>query len=133
MTMRIVMAQLNCRIGDLEGNTRRILSAIERTRREHPAAPDFLVFPETVITGYSPLDLVRIPGFIDRQLASLERIRAATEGWDCRVVLGCITRNPGPGKKLFNSLVVFRDGFELLRYHKALLPTYNIFDERRYF
>lgn len=130
--MRIVMAQLNCKIGDLEGNTAKVTAAIERARRDHGDAA-FLVFSETVLCGYSPQDLVRIPGFIDRQLECLERVREATAGWGCHVVIGCITRNPGPGKGLFNSLAVFRDRLEVLRYHKALLPTYNIFDERRHF
>lgn len=131
--MRIIMAQLNYKIGDLPGNTRKILDTMEGLRKEGAPAPEFLVFSETAISGYSPGDLVQIPGFIDKQLACLEQIRQATSGWECRVVLGCITRNTGPGKRLFNSLVVMQNGAILLTYHKALLPTYNIFDERRHF
>ncbi len=131
--MRVVMAQLDFKVGDLDGNTAKILAVIAQVKREHATAPAFLVFSELAISGYSPLDLVRIPGFVRRQVEYLERIRAATAGWNCGVVLGCITENPGPGKKLFNSMAVFRDGREILRYHKALLPTYNIFDERRHF
>jgi len=130
--MRVAMAQLNCTIGDLEGNTRKVLDALARTRRDYANA-DFLVFSETVLSGYSPQDLVRVPGFVDKQSACLERVRAATAGWQGRVVLGCILPNAGPGKPLFNSLVVLRDGMRELTYHKVLLPTYNIFDERRHF
>jgi NAD+ synthetase len=109
-----------------------VLGAIERVRKEDPAA-DFLVFGETVLSGYAPQDLVRIPGFVDKQLRCLDRVKEATAGWKGRVVLWCILPNRGPGKPLFNSLAVLRDGKEEILYHKALLPTYNIFDERRHF
>ncbi len=131
--MKIVVAQLNLVIGNLQLNTTKIISAINETRIKYPENLDFLIFSELTITGYTPLDLVQIPGFIESQLKCLEEIQSATKGWDCHVIIGCITKNEGVGKRLFNSLVVFNNGLQLLSSQKMLLPTYNIFDERRHF
>ena len=126
--LNIRMAQLNYTIGDFEGNRDSILNVI----RNSPKA-DVIVFSELAVTGYYPWDLVESPEFLAAQDRALNEIREATRGIRAAVVLGCVTRTAGPGKRLQNSLVVFRDGEQVFRYAKHLLPTYNIFDEARHF
>lgn len=133
--MNIVMAQLNPIIGDLENNTKKIIDIIENIHSDI----DFLIFPETVITGYPCLDLLERIAFIDVQNEYLEKIKEATKtrlfspySGKFNVVIGAFSKNEGNGKSLYNSLYVFRDGKEILKYNKVCLPTYNIFDEYRH-
>lgn len=129
--MNIVMAQINPIIGDLAGNTKAVIDIINHTTSKEDI--DFLVFPEMTISGYPPLDLVDRPGFVDEQLEYLELIKKATLGTNFCTIVGAVTKNEGVGKPLFNSLFAFTNGFELTKYNKVLLPTYNIFDESRHF
>src|SRR5579883_3116602 len=127
--MRILVAQLNPTIGDLEGNTDKILLALDRARTQEM---DLVLFPELTITGYPPEDLLLHPSFIDAVDVCLEKIVHGSYGIAC--VVGLPRRNlQGQGKGLFNSAAVIEDG-KLLGYQdKWLLPTYDVFDERRYF
>jgi NAD+ synthase (glutamine-hydrolysing) len=127
--MRILAAQINQTIGDLEGNTRRIIDAIHRAKR---LKSDVVVFPELTICGYFPDDLLLDPTFIEACAKKLEQIRAETKG--LFVAVGSPRVNPsGKEKPLHNSMAVLVDG-ELLGYvDKILLPTYDVFDERRFF
>lgn len=113
----------------MEGNTDKILQAIERART-HDA--DLILFPELAITGYPPEDLLLHDSFIDAVEKCLEKIVHASYG--IIVVVGLPRRNlQGQGKSLFNSAAIIEDG-KLLGYEdKWLLPTYDVFDERRYF
>ena len=118
-------------MGDLEGNIARMKDAAAEAAR---AAAELIVFPELSLTGYYPGDLLDEPRFlaaVDRGLTALAAATRATPGlhW----VVGAPTPNPGPGKRLHNSLLVLLDGRTVLAYAKQLLPTYNIFDERRHF
>ncbi len=127
--MKVFAAQINPTIGYLEGNTRKILAAIERAK--HRKA-DIVLFPELTISGYFPDDLLLDESFIDACAQKLEEILPATGG--LFVCVGLPRRNPeGKEKFLYNSVAVCADG-KLLGYkNKTLLPTYDVFDERRYF
>ena len=129
--LNITLAQINPTIGDLEGNLALHLDAARRARHD---GADLVVFPELSLTGYYPCDLLDDEDFRQRLALSMERLLAATrEVASLYWVVGAPTRNPGPGKPYRNSLLVIRDGEVLLDYHKQLLPTYNVFDERRHF
>jgi len=128
---RITLAQLNPTIGDIEGNIGLMSRAAEQA---HAEQAQMVVFPELSLTGYSPGDLLDEPDFITRTAAGVDKLLAASHATPglCWVV-GAPTRHSGPGKPLENSLLVLRDGAVVLRYAKQLLPTYNVFDERRHF
>jgi len=126
--MKILLAQLNPIVGDLRGNFEKVYLTI---KNYHGA--EIIVFPELTLTGYPPNDLLLRRGFVEEQLAYVEDIRKLTTETEATIVLGVVTRNLGVGKPLQNSAVVFKNGLEIMRYHKQLLPTYNVFDEARYF
>ncbi|MBS0628601.1 MAG: NAD+ synthase [Verrucomicrobia bacterium] len=126
--MKICMAQLDPTIGDLEGNTKKILKAIKKAKQQQA---DIVLFPELSICGYLPADLLLHDDFVKATGECLNPIIKASAG--ICVVVGLVRRNPGKGKPLFNSAAIIYDG-QVLGYHnKCLLPTYNVFDERRYF
>jgi NAD+ synthetase len=122
--MRIAIAQINTTIGDFEGNVTRIVEAC--VGRD----VSLVLFPELSICGYMPRDLLRQPSFLDACEAALARL-AATEGLP-PIVVGAPVRAEGPGKPLLNAAVLIRNG-ERTVVGKRLLPTYDVFDERRYF
>ncbi len=127
--MKIQASQLNFTIGDIDGNTRKILSALERAKKN---GVDVVLFSELSITGYSPEDLLLDLSMIDAAEKKLREIGAATKG--LFVAVGVPRRNPRKKEKpLCNSAAIFIDG-ELVGFKdKILLPTYDVFDERRYF
>ncbi len=127
--MKVLAAQINPTIGDLGGNTRKILDALDRARKKKA---DIVLFPELTLSGYFPDDLLLDPSFIEAVNKQLELIEPATAG--LFAVVGLPRWNPNRKEKpLYNSAAVFADG-KLLGYkNKALLPTYDVFDERRYF
>ena len=127
--MKITVAQLNYHIGNFELNTHKILQAIE-TAKTHNT--DLIVFSELAVCGYPPRDFLEFPDFVRRCHSVLDKIKAVSEG--IGVVVGCPTVNPQvEGKDLFNSAFFLADGKILQRTDKALLPTYDVFDEYRYF
>ena len=127
--MKFNIAQINTVIGDLVGNTDKILDIIKET----VGRADVVIFPELAITGYPPLDLIERKGFCQEQIEQLERIKKSTVGVDLAVVVGYFRENLGDGKPFFNSLAFISEGKILLNYDKRLLPTYDIFDESRHF
>ena len=127
--MKIISAQLNYIVGDLLGNCQKILNTIQKA----PQDTDIIVFSETAITGYPPLDLVQRKGFVDEQLFCLTKIAEETSKRDLAVIIGYIDHNKGVGKRFKNCLAVCHDGVVQYSYSKRLLPTYNIFDESRHF
>lgn len=131
-TMRIVLAQLNPVVGDVAGNVRRVEHALEHARR---LAPELVVFPELMLTGYPPRDLLARKWFIDRVEAGLSdvvRISGRFPGF--AIVLGAPVRSArGVGKGLLNAAILLSGGKEQFRQAKSLLPTYDVFDETRYF
>jgi len=129
--LRITLAQLNLTVGDIEGNVARMVQAAQQVAREQA---DLIVFSELSLCGYYPGDLLEESAFmqrIDAGLAALQQASAALP--QLHWVVGAPTRAQGPGKKLHNSLLVLQGGAVRLQYAKQLLPTYNIFDERRHF
>jgi NAD+ synthase (glutamine-hydrolysing) len=125
-TLRIVMAQLNMLVGDIEGNAEKVIAAAERARDEFTA--DVIVFPELTLTGYPPEDLLLRPGLYTRVLAALERINLAVR--DIDIVLGYPHAAVGG---IYNAASLLRADTTAATYHKQHLPNYSVFDEKRYF
>lgn len=127
--MRVTIGQINTTNGDYEGNTERILRAIEQARRERS---DLIVFPEVCVQGYTSLDWFLDRDIVESSLKPLEKIIPATEG--LTAVVGTVRpTGSAQGRKLFNSAAIIRDG-KLLGYaDKTLLPEYDVFDDPRYF
>jgi NAD+ synthase/NAD+ synthase (glutamine-hydrolysing) len=129
--MRIALGQINTTVGDLKGNVDRMVQA---TRKAAAARANLVVFPELSITGYPPRDLVEKPTFVERSERQLERLAAETSGLNIAVVCGYVgASNSAGGKRATNSAAVLRGGHILFRQTKMLLPTYDVFDEGRYF
>jgi len=130
--MRIVLAQLNPTVGDVFGNVRRVEQALEQARG---LGPDLVVFPELVLTGYPPRDLLARKWFIDRVEAGLGELRRLSEQFaEFGIIVGAPVRTSrGPGHGLHNSAILLTAGEERFRQAKSLLPTYDVFDETRYF
>lgn len=128
--MKIALAQINPTVGDLVGNVQRI---VDVARRADAAGAELAVFPELCLTGYPPLDLLESESFIEAVGASLEEIaRRVPPG--IGVVVGAPVPNlDAVGKRLHNVAILFEGGREVGRAVKALLPTYDVFDEYRYF
>ena len=130
-TLNIALAQINPTIGDIDGNVALMVAAARRASAE---GARLVAFPELSLTAYYPADLLEDPEFQRRVAKGIDDVIAATrELPELHWVIGAPTPNTGVGKPLFNSLLVLKDGEILLRYHKQLLPTYNIFDDRRHF
>ena len=121
----IAVAQLNLTVGDLVGNADRIIAAIEEARA---AGADLLLTPELALSGYPPEDLLLRPDFYRACGRETARIAAAARG--IVVVLGHPAED---GYERYNAASVLRDGKVIARYHKSLLPNYEVFDEERYF
>jgi NAD+ synthetase len=127
--MRIALAQINPTIGDLAGNVRKIL---DFTTRAKTAGASLVAFPELSIIGYPPKDLLLKPQFINDNLRALRLIASKTHGID--VIVGYAERNTNPvGRPLHNAVALLRDGEIHSKHFKTLLPTYDVFDESRYF
>ena len=127
--MRISVCQLNPIVGDLDGNAHKIMDSLEKAHRKKA---DIVVFSEMVLCGYPPEDLVFFSDFVEKIEKKLKEILHYTKG--LFVVLGLVRNNPEKkGKPLFNSAAVCIDG-KLVGYKdKTLLPTYDVFNESRYF
>ncbi|HLP95704.1 MAG TPA: NAD+ synthase [Saprospiraceae bacterium] len=127
--MRIALSQLNLHIGNFEGNLAKMLSAVEAAKAQNA---DLICFPELAVCGYPPRDFLEFDDFIKRCQASIEALCAVSH--DLAIVVGAPTRNPVlAGKDLYNSAYFLYQGSIQAVQHKALLPTYDIFDEYRYF
>ena len=123
-TFRLAMAQINVSVGDLAGNTRKIIRYVEEAREQEA---DLVAFPELAIPGYPPEDLVFKPQFVRDNLRCLDEIAAASAG--IAVVVGFVDSQ----SHLYNAAAVASDGKLAGVYHKVLLPNYGVFDEMRYF
>jgi len=128
--MKIALAQINPTIGDLDGNRQLIL---DYARRAHDHGADLVVFPELCVTGYPPQDLLENPFFKTAVQRTVDRIVEDVPP-DLGVLLGAPVPNPEPyGKPLQNAALLYENGTLRDRVVKTLLPTYDIFDEDRYF
>lgn len=127
--MKIAIAQLNYHIGNFEGNAQKMLDAVAVAKSQ---GADIVVFSELSVCGYPPRDFLEFDDFIKQSDATVQRLAKAADG--IAIVLGAPARNPVvEGKDLFNSAYFLANGEVLHRSDKALLPTYDVFDEYRYF
>ncbi len=127
--MKVVLAQLNYHIGNFAENISRI--AFEVKNAEGLNA-DLIIFSELAVTGYPPQDLLEYGSFIEESTKAINRLASISN--HVGILIGAPTLNPSPtGKKLFNSVYFLYDGRIEQVFHKTLLPTYDIFDEYRYF
>ena len=128
--MRIALCQINPTVGDLAGNVDRVL---RDARRAAEAGADLAVFPELCVTGYPPQDLLDRPAFLDDVDAALRHLSARLPP-SLGAIVGAPVRNDTPvGKRLFNTALLLADGDVVDAVSKTLLPTYDVFDEYRYF
>ena len=127
--MKIAIAQINPKVGDITANAGKIEAF---ARKAESLGADMVVFPELALTGYPPLDLLEKKDFILENLAALKRLAALR--LNTALVLGFVDLNPArKGKELMNSIAFISGGKVLQKRAKSLLPTYDIFDEARYF
>ncbi len=124
MRLRVALAQIDAVVGDLAGNAERIFAVYERAEA---AGADLVAFPELVVTGYPPEDLLLRPAFVAQAAETLEKLAARTGR--CAAVIGF----PEVGRDLYNAAAVCANGRVHGIYRKHLLPNYAVFDEQRYF
>lgn len=129
--MKIALAQLDPVVGAFDSNFEKIKKAFNNACKENAR---ILVTPELSICGYPPHDLVYRPEIFDRCKRTLDRLQELTQGQKCALVVGLVTPNSKEsGRRAQNTVVVIEDGKEVFRQAKSLLPTYDVFDEARYF
>ncbi len=128
--MKVALAQVNPTVGDLRGNRRLVEEAALRAARE---GADLVALPELVLTGYPPMDLLDRSGFVRDQLAELDALAAASR--EVPIALGAVIPAEGEERprKLLNAAVLLEGGKLAAVRAKSLLPTYDVFDEKRYF
>lgn len=127
--MKVGIAQINTTVGDFAGNSARILAAYHELVDQ---GAELVVTPELSITGYPPLDLIFAGEFVERNLETLAGIQTAIG--EVPLLVGFIDRNlSGHGKPFHNAGALLCKGAEPVIIHKRLLPTYDVFDEARYF
>lgn len=123
-TLRLGMGQINPTVGDLVGNTRKIIQYVHDAKK---TGVDLITFPELSIPGYPPEDLLLMPRFIDANLECLQEVITASES--ITVLVGFVDRRDD----IYNAAALIHDGKLEAVYHKIHLPNYGVFDERRYF
>ncbi|MEY2530321.1 MAG: hypothetical protein QOI96_406 [Verrucomicrobiota bacterium] len=126
--MKIGFAQLNLTVGDLRGNFEKIVNAYDRLVA---GGADLVLTPELAITGYPPQDLVFKSRFVPETLATLEKLHARVS--KAPLLVGFVDRNEGRGKPFHNAAALLESGQPIRKTYKSLLPTYDVFDEDRYF
>ena len=127
--MRVALGQINPTVGDVAGNTRRILVCIDEARRKQA---DLVVLPELAVIGYPPKDLLLKPAVIEQCAAAVQHIASQCHGVSVIVGYPCKS-DKAAGRPLYNAAAVCRDGQIVHRRFKNLLPSYDVFDETRYF
>ncbi len=124
--MKVGLAQLNTHVGAIDTNTKKVLATAKRARDE--LGCDLLIFPELTLSGYPPEDLLLHRGMRLRVQAALDEVRSGIDG------IGLYVGFPEyDGEFIYNSGALLRDGSELARHRKQVLPNYAVFDEKRYF
>jgi len=123
--LRLACAQINCTVGDLEGNCKKIIEYIQKAEK---LGVDIISFPELTITGYPPEDLLLKPKFIKDNLEKLKKL--ARNVFDIVTVVGFVDRQ---SKNIYNSVAIIYNREIKGIYHKMFLPNYGVFDEMRYF
>jgi len=123
-SFRVGLAQINCTVGDLEGNTKKIIQYVEKAKK---MAVELICFPELSITGYPPEDLLLKPQFIEDNLKALKKVISKTE--NLTAIVGFVDKNG----EIYNSAAIVHNRKLIDVYHKIDLPNYGVFDEYRYF
>jgi NAD+ synthetase len=128
-SLRVAVAQIDTTIGDFAGNAAKVVAA---GRRAEAAHADIVLFPELAACGYPPRDLLERRAFVEASEAAARRI--ARHSGSAVWLFGSVARNPAKaGRALFNVAIAARNGRVVATYRKRLLPTYDVFDEGRYF
>ena len=125
-TLRLALAQINPTVGDLAGNSKKILEYVKKAKSKKA---DIVVFPELAVTGYPPEDLVLKPQFIADNITAIKKIGSGISG--IVAVAGFVDK--GKGGDIYNAAALIAEGRIVDVYHKILLPNYGVFDEFRYF
>src|SRR6185295_2406561 len=126
--MKIGFAQLNTIVGDLEGNSHKVITAY---RELVARGAELVLTPELAITGYPPQDLVFKSRFVPDTLAALKKLHARVT--TAPLLVGFVDRNDERGKPFYNAAALLAPGQPVRKTYKSLLPTYDVFDEDRYF
>jgi NAD+ synthase/NAD+ synthase (glutamine-hydrolysing) len=130
-SMRFAIGQINTTVGDLAGN---VDLMIETARRAAAGGAQAVIFPELAVVGYPPRDLLEKPSLYEQALAEEQRLARETAGLDLALIYGTVRPSEAStGKRAFNVAAVLRHGEIVFRQAKMLLPTYDVFDEGRYF
>lgn len=127
--IRFVLAQMVSRLGDFEGNVSKIIEQYQRACAERAR---FVLTPELSVCGYPPQDWVQMPEWVERCDAAVQRLLEVTQGQTTALIVGHVFRSDGP-RGLHNGVSVLQGGRIVFRQAKTLLPTYDVFDEGRYF
>ena len=122
--LRVALAQIDPKVGDIRGNARKIADYTARAREREAA---LVVFPELALTGYPPEDLLLKTGFLDAAAAALDELAAQTQG------IVAVVGFPQRAEDVYNAAAVLADGRVAAVYRKMHLPNYGVFDEQRYF
>jgi len=129
--MKIALAQINTTVGDLCGNSQKILAFAKRAA---DAGARAVVFPELTLTGYPPRDLLEKESFLEGVERHLEQLAAESANLDLAIICGTVTPTGSTsGNPIYNTAAVLKAGKVVLRQNKMLLPSYDVFDEKRYF
>lgn len=129
--MRIALAQINNTVGDLDANASKIL---EFAKRAEQAGANVVAFPELALTGYPPRDLVEKQSFVDRTADALQKLACDSANLDVALIVGYVARSPETAAiHAQNAAAVVEKGRVIFQQIKMLLPTYDVFDEARYF
>jgi len=127
--MKVALAQINPTIGALAANARLIVDFADRAAA---MGAELVVFPELTVTGYPPRDLLLDDSFVSSSIEAIETVASQIRG--ITAIVGCVERNPASGERpLFNAAAVISGGRIVSTHRKCLLPTYDVFDEGRYF
>src|SRR5437764_9139133 len=126
--MKIGFAQINPTVGDLTGNYELIIAAYQRLAA---AGAELVLTPELAVTGYPPQDLVFKSRFVPENIAIVDKLHARIG--DAALLVGFVDRNEGRGKPFHNAAALLERDKPIRKAHKSLLPTYDVFDEDRYF
>jgi NAD+ synthase (glutamine-hydrolysing) len=122
--VRVGLAQVNPTVGAVEANARMVVAGMDRART---LGCDIVAFPELVLTGYPPEDLLFKPAFIEANLRALDEVARASRG--LTAIVGYVDKRDD----IFNAAAILHDGVQAGTYHKQYLPNYGVFDENRYF